>query len=311
VNRRSFVSACGTVLGAIALDGAAVARESAPQIAITMDDPKPDTLGGVSGAEINRRILAQLHDARLKAALFVTGMRIDSPEGAALLREWDAAGHQLGNHSYSHRNFNSSSVTYDAFAADFLRNEPLVREYRHFAKLFRYPLLKEGDTADKRDRFRALLREHGYGVGHVTVDASDWYVDARLRARLEKEPGADRTPYRDYYVRHIRDRARYYRQLARDVLGHEIRHTLLIHHNLLNALYLADVMAALRGDGWKLVDAADAFRDPVYTLAPATLPAGESLAWALAKQAGRFNDRLRYPGEDSVYEEPGMNALGL
>jgi hypothetical protein len=41
------------------------------------------------------------------------------------------------------------------------------------------------------------------------------------------------------------------------------------------------------------------------------VPAGESLIWALAKESGRFQDRLRYPGEDGVYEEPKMNTLGL
>ena len=42
-----------------------------------------------------------------------------------------------------------------------------------------------------------------------------------------------------------------------------------------------------------------------------TLPAGESLVWALATETGHFKDRLRYPGEDDVYEEPKMKALGL
>ena len=41
------------------------------------------------------------------------------------------------------------------------------------------------------------------------------------------------------------------------------------------------------------------------------LPAGESLVWALAKETGRFESELRYPGEDDVYENPKMDALGL
>jgi hypothetical protein len=38
---------------------------------------------------------------------------------------------------------------------------------------------------------------------------------------------------------------------------------------------------------------------------------GESLIWALAKQTGRFDHELRYPGEDDVYENPKMDALRL
>jgi hypothetical protein len=202
-------------------------------------------------------------------------------------------------------------VTFERFAADFLKDEPLIRNYRHFTRRFRYPALKEGDTAEKRNRFRGLLRQHGYGVGHITVDASDWYIDRRMRVRLEKDPKADTVPYREFYVAHMRDRARHYRQLARDVLGRDIRHTLLVHHNLLNALYLGDIMQALRIDGWKWIDASDAFRDPVFKRESQIVPAGESLVWALAKESGRFETRLRYPGEDGEYEKPKMDALGL
>lgn len=276
-----------------------------------MDDPKPDALAGVPGAEINRRILDTLAGARVKAVLFVTGMRVDNAAGKALVGEWDERGHLIGNHSYSHRNYNSAEITYEAFSADVLKNEPVIRGYRHFVRLFRYPVLKEGDSAEKRDRFRALLRQHGYRVGHVTVDASDWYIDQRLRARLEKGPKAKTEGYRDYYVAHIRDRARYYRRLARDVLGHDIRHTLLIHHNLLNALYLGDMMQALAADGWRWIDGARSFRDPVFRREPRIVPAGESLVWALAKESGRFESSLRYPGEDDVYEKLRMDALAL
>ena len=143
------------------------------------------------------------------------------------------------------------------------------------------------------------------------MDASDWYIDDRMRARLEKDPHADTTPYRDYYVAHMRDRARYYRQLARDALGRDIRHTVLVHHNFLSAMYLGDMIAGLRQDGWRWVDAVDAFRDPVFKREPKIVPAGESLVWALAKETGRFDDRLRYPGEDGEYEKPKMDALGL
>lgn len=309
MRRRTFLAMIGGTLAASRFVSVASAAASRPELAITMDDPKPDNMAGMTGDEINRRILDALQRARLKAALFCTGMRIDNPAGPPLLRAWDAAGHLICNHTYSHRFY--GSVTYENFAEDFLKNEPLIRGYRHFTRLFRYPFLKEGDTAEKRDRFRALLREHGYRVGHVTVDASDWYVDQRMRARLDKDAKADTRPYRDYYLDHIRDRARYYRQLARDVVGRDIRHTLLIHHSPLNALFLGDLLAALRADGWTLIDAADAFRDPVFRRQPKTLPAGESLVWALAKETGRYEGKLRYPGEDDVDQKPKMDALGL
>jgi len=281
-----------------------------PQVALTMDDPKVDLSPFMDWKEANRRILAGLDARKLKAALFVSGNHVDRPEGKTLLGAWDDVGHLICNHSYSHLMY-LRKTTYDEFAVDFLRDEPIIAPYHNRTQLFRYPFLKEGDTAEKRDRFRALLKEHGYRVGHVTLDTSDWYVNDRMQQRLQQVPSAKLEPYRDYLIAHLLDRASFYRQLALDVLGHEVRHTLLVHYSMINALFLQDVMAAFEKSGWDWVDADYAYEDPVFLREPQSLPAGESLIWALAAETGKFKDRLRWPGEDDTYEKPKMDALGL
>ena len=50
--------------------------------------------------------------------------------------------------------------------------------------------------------------------------------------------------------------------------------------------FLGDVIHMFRDKGWALIDAEVAFRDPVYAMRPNTLPAGESVFWALAKEKG-------------------------
>jgi peptidoglycan/xylan/chitin deacetylase (PgdA/CDA1 family) len=282
-----------------------------PQVALTMDDPRMDPGARMRWPETNSRILKALSSRNVRAALFVCGMRVDDAEGAKLIAEWDRAGHTIGNHSYSHLFYNNARTGYGEFAVDFLKNEKIVAPYGNRRALFRYPFLKEGDTAEKRDKFRALLKERGYRVGHVTIDASDWYVNERLMNRWEKEPKASADPYRDYLIQHLLDRAAFYRQLALDATGREIRHTLLVHYNTLNALVLPEVMAAFESAGWQWIDASVAYQDEVFTREPKTLPAGESLVWALAKESGKFEQRLRYPGEDDTYERPKMDALGL
>jgi peptidoglycan/xylan/chitin deacetylase (PgdA/CDA1 family) len=283
---------------------------SRPQIAVTMDDPKIELSPFMDWKEANRRILGTLQSRKLKAALFVCGQRVDRPAGEQLLGAWDDANHLICNHSYSHPMY-LSETSYDDFAADFARNEPVIAPYRNRPQMFRYPFLKEGDTADKRDRFRKLLAEHNYRVGYVTVDGSDWYVDDRMQQRLRRIPKSNLEPYRDYLIAHLIDRASFYRELALDVLGHEVRHTLLVHYTMINALFLQDVMAAFEKSGWEWIDADFAFEDPVFLREPKTLPAGESLIWALASETGKFKDRLRYPGEDDVYEKAKMDALRL
>ncbi len=284
-------------------------KEVRPQLAVTMDDPNASFSKLMGWREANSRILGTLKARKLKAALFVCGKRVDQPEAKGLVTDWDDAGHMIGNHSYSHLFFNNAS--YDEYVADFLRNEPVIAPYRNRTRLFRYPFLKEGDTAEKRDRFRATLKEHGYKVGHVTIDASDWYVDRRMQERMGKDPVAKLEPYRDYLVAHLLDRATFYRQLSLDILGREIRHTLLVHYSFMNALFLEDVLQGFEQAGWQWIGADHAYEDSVFQREPQTLPAGESLVWALAKESGRFNDRLRYPGEDGEYEKARMDALRL
>jgi peptidoglycan-N-acetylglucosamine deacetylase len=309
------VQAIPPALNSLLLEQSAATNTSSggsarPQLALTMDDPTL-TLGSVlRWQEANSRILKAISSKNVRAALFVCGMRVDDAGGARLLSGWDDAGHLICNHSYSHK-FYGERTSYADFAVDFLKNEKVIAPYRNRTALFRYPFLKEGDTAEKRDRFRALLKERGYRVGHVTIDASDWYVNQRFLDRVGKQPNAAVAAYRDYLVAHLLDRAAFYRQLALDVLGRDIRHTLLVHFHPLNAFVLGDVMHAFEAAGWQWIDASLAFEDLVYRSEPKTVPAGESLVWALAKETGRFEDRLRYPGEDDVYERPKMDALGL
>lgn len=326
MKRRRFLSSAlkaGTALACVPItsfsaraaffeNGSAQAAKKGerPQLALTMDDPTLNLQGSLKWADANARILKAIASRNVRGALFVCGMRVDEADGAKLLTAWDQAGHLIGNHSYSHL-FYGEQTSYGDFAVDFLKNEKVIAPYGNRRPYFRYPFLKEGDTTEKRDKFRALLKERGYRVGHVTIDASDWYVNQRLLHRWETLPKTPVDTYRDYLVAHLLDRATFYRQLAIDLLGRDIRHTLLVHFNALNALVLPDVMAAFENAGWQWIDANLAYEDEVFRSQPKIVPAGESLVWALAKESGRFADRLRYPGEDGDYERGKMDTLGL
>jgi peptidoglycan/xylan/chitin deacetylase (PgdA/CDA1 family) len=257
----------------------------------------------------DKKILSILKKNHLKIVLFVQGAQVDNPLGHALLVRWNNANQIIGNHTYSHLSFND--VNEDQYEQDTLKNEKLLQPYSNFKKIFRFPFLKEGNTLAKRDAFRKFLAKHGYEMGSVTIDASDWYISNRLEKRLAQNPNADITPYKEYYLQHMWKRAQYYDKLALEILGRSPKHTLLVHHNLLNALFLGDLIQLFKDKGWKVINADEAFQDPIFKSIPNTLPAGESLIWALAKQTGRYDDKLRYPGEDGAYEEDAMNKLGL
>lgn len=310
MNRREFSKLLG--MGAIALRFPSIVRatpNAAPQFAITMDDFNWRNPVFLTAEQRNRAILETLSVHKAKAALFVIGRNADGPEGLSLLQKWDDAGHVIGNHTYSHPSLNRISAT--EFENEIARTELILIGLNHFRKLFRYPALKEGDTAAKRDHVRAFLKGRGYRVGHVTIDNSDWIVDQRLSARLQRDPNADTKPYRDFYLEHMWDRAQYYDSLAKKVLGRPVKHTILTHFNLLNGLFLGDLIEMFKSKGWQLIDSDQAFTDPVFRAEPKTLPAGESIVWALAKEKGTIAKSLRYPAEDVEYETARMDKLGL
>ncbi len=310
MNRRQFVGALGFGLLGVGISGGGLSRlRSSPQVSITLDDFNWFDIPRLSAEARNRALLDSLKSHSVKAAIFVSGKFVDNEKGTKLLSDWDRERHLIGNHSYSHLYYHN--VTFERFSEDVLRGEAIINRHRNFKKLFRFPYLKEGDTAQKRDRMRNFLVANGYRNGYVTIDASDWYVDTRLRERLKREPDADLKPYRDFYLEHIWERSLYYDDLARKVLGRSVRHTLLLHHNVLNGLFLSDVMEMYKKKGWQLIDAAEAFEDSVFKSSPNIAPAGESLIWALAKETGKFEKLLRYPGEDSRYEQERMDKLNL
>ncbi len=279
----------------------------AQSVALTFDDGL-DPRDTPRAAAWNAAILDALAAAGIHATLFAAGVQVDSPAGMTLVRDWGRAGHEVANHTYSHLDFNSRDTSLARFIADVERDTALLREVPGWTPRFRFPYLKEGDTAAKRDGMRGWLERHQFGSGAVSIDASDWYYDQRYASWRAAHPGADPAPFRAAYLDHLWNRANYYDALSWQ-LGRGARHVLLLHARGINAEFLPDIIAMFRARGWTIISPAQAYEDPLYAMRPMTLPAGESILGALAKQSGVKG--LRYPAEDEIYEKPILDGLGL
>ncbi|MEO8019934.1 MAG: polysaccharide deacetylase family protein [Pseudomonadota bacterium] len=308
MKRRDLAKLLGAGVLATAITPRMSLAAAARQVSITMDDFSLLGADESTAQKRNDAILGALRSHALKAAIFVCGTNVDSPQGLRRLKQWNDDGHIICNHTYSHRNYADNDFT--EYCADVLRCEAIIKDYPQFRRFFRFPYLREGNSAEQRDRMRSFLAEHGYKNGAVTIDASDWYIDDRLRQRLGADAGADTTGYRDYYLEHIRGRSAYYDGLATRTLGRSVKHTLLVHHNVLNELYLGDLLDQYKRQGWRLVDAEHAYTDPVFNEQPHVLPAGNSLVLALATQAGKIK-RTDRRSEGEKYEAPNMDHLKL
>ena len=283
--------------------------QSKPTVSLTFDDGMLANRPCYKFEEWNSMLLNKLKANKVKAAFFIAGNRKDNERGQILLNSWDNDGHLMANHTWNHPNYNSSETSIELFKNEILKTDALISQFENYTRLFRFPYLKEGNTKQKVQAIRNFLDSLDYRIGYVTIDASDWYIDSRLVKKLSENPNADLDPYRKYYLDHIWDRVQFYEKMAYELEGRHIKHNLLLHHNLLSALFIDDLIKIFREKGWNVISAEEAFIDPVYSKCPEF--AGESLIYAMAKDSGNYEDILRYPAEDSRYMEDEMDELGL
>jgi peptidoglycan/xylan/chitin deacetylase (PgdA/CDA1 family) len=282
-----------------------------PTISFTFDDGQIRDIGAYELKKWNQNLLNNLEKHNLKSIFFSAGANKTSKNGEYVLQSWNNAGHFIANHTVNHPNFNNEKVSLENFKNELRQNDAIIKKYSNYIPYFRFPYLKEGNTPEKVNGFRSFLKEKGYKNGHVTVDASDWYIDQRLVSRLKENPKADISGFREYYKNHLLNRALFYDSLSFQLTDRRIHHVMLLHHNLAASLFLDDLIQHFKNNGWEVMDAYKAYEDKIYEIEVDPIPAGESLIWAMAKKLGKFEEVLRYPPEDSSYEKANMNKLGL
>ncbi len=93
--------------------------------------------------------------------------------------------------------------------------------------------------------------------------------------------------------------------------GRDIAQVLLLHHNLINTLWLDDVIAMFKAEGWTIISPAQAYADPVYRLQPERAAPGQSLLLSMARSLGlgKFDGWERL-FDDGDYEIEQLKRLG-
>lgn len=286
----------------------------AQSLAFTFDDgPRLNQTPLLTPAARNQALLDALAKHGVKAALFVTlANGADRPEGLALARAWGQAGHAIGNHTVTHPDLHNANVSLAQYEQEVRDCDAVIRTLPGYRRWFRFTFLREGNTPEKRDGMRAFLKAEGYRNAYVSLDTSDWRLDAKLTEVLGKNPAADVTPIKRAYLAHLWQRAQAYRELSQTLQGRDIPQVILLHHNLINALWLDDAIAMFKSKGWSITTPELAFADPVYQLQPERAAPGQSLLLSMARSLGlgKFEgwERLVDDGDDAI---AGLKAEGL
>jgi peptidoglycan/xylan/chitin deacetylase (PgdA/CDA1 family) len=268
------------------------------RIALTFDDVPRQPGAFFTPDERTRRLIAGLRAARVRqAAFFVNPGHLEQPFGTGgerRIASYVRAGHVIANHSFSHPAL--TAVTAEAYLADIDRAEDWLRGRPGRRPWFRFPYLNEGGRDHgRRDAVHAGLAARGLSNGYVTVDGSDWHIEQLTVEAVRAGRTIDREALRDLYVETHVEAAEFYDQLARRTIGRSPAHVLLLHETDIAALWIAELVTALRARGWEIVSADEAFADPIGTAMP-NVPVArgtltETMAWERGIPPPRWYER--------------------
>lgn len=270
-------------------------------MAVTLDD-LPATRGSLAAIrDITDGLLRHLADHGIVATGFVNEGKLAVPgeedTRAAILDAWLDAGHDLGNHSYSHPSLYTTPLA--EFQADVIRGEAVTRrllaDRDRELRYFRHPMLNTGPDHDTRDEFEAFLGDRGYTVAPVTID-NDEYLFARAYEHALVEGDAEAVDgIGAAYLSYMESVFGFYERLSLTVLEREPAQILLLHANPLNRDLLGDLATRLEARGYRFVSLDEALADPAYRL-PDEYVGRRGLSWLQRWAITKGRDPGEQPG---------------
>ena len=261
------------------------------EVAVTFDDlPALGPL--IQMRSITERLLKTISSNKIPAIGFVNEGKLhvagEQEERTALLQMWLDAGLELGNHTYSHINMDQVSLA--AYEEDVIRGEPITRQLMNHKgmklRYFRHPMLHTGPTVQYKQSLDTFLAKRGYTIAPVTLDNND-FIFALLYDEAKKR-GDDSAMKRiaDAYVPYMESVIEFFEKLSVQTLGYEVKQTLLLHANEINADHFEALVQMLKRRGYQFITLENALTDRAYALPEAPTKLGLSWIhrWRLAKK---------------------------
>jgi peptidoglycan/xylan/chitin deacetylase (PgdA/CDA1 family) len=256
--------------------------------------------------EITTNLLNKLAEHKVPAIGFVNEFKLYSNNNlnlfqVSLLNQWVTQGFELGNHTYSHLDYNIATL--EKFGAEIIKGETqtkkLLERSGKSLRYFRHPYLHTGDTKAKSDSLDQFLKVHHYIVAPVTIDNADYlFALAYHRAYVKKDQTLMNRIGTDYLT-YMEKVLHYFEQHSNALLGQNIQHTLLLHANLLNSHYIGKLAEVYTRNGYEFITLAEALQDKLYET-PITRFGKWGISWIdrWALSQGKGNDFFK--GEPAI-----------
>lgn len=257
-------------------------------IAVTFDD-LPTISALPQTPESRQRITTDLLAAFAAHHVTVTGFVNEDKLGewgfadsqrVALLRSWVAAGHDLGNHTWSHVSLHQVSL--EQYLQEIVQGDVITRTLLESVgrkpRYFRHPFLHTGRDSTTRDSVQHFLAAHGYTVAPVTIDHSDYIFAAAFDRLAAANDTVAADSIRSIYVDYLMQNVFYYEKESMEVLGREPAQVLLLHANRLNGLTFGTLATALEAHGYSFITLDSALTDSAYRR-PDTFFGSAGISW--------------------------------
>ena len=186
------------------------------------------------------------------------------------------SGHDLGNHSYSHSDFNQ--LTIEQMEEEIVSGEKsiaeILRKIGRTPRYFRFPFNHIGDTGAKHDGVASFLEHRGYKLAACTIENEDYIFDRAYLQMLAKKDPITAERLRSEYLAYTATEIDYYSSLNNRVFGYEPPHIMLLHVNRLNADMVDSVLSLFEKRLYKFVTLDEAEADPAFATPEFVTPYG-------------------------------------
>ena len=275
------------------------------QVCFSIDD-LPTVSYGITDSvfleHLTNKLITSLNKNKIPSIGFVNEYKLYKndnpiPFQIKLLNHWANNGLELGNHTFSHPDYNS--VAFGEYAQDILKGEVITKEIlkRKDAKLiyFRHPFLHVGNSKEKSDSLNLFLINHGYTVAPVTIDNEDYLFALSYQRANNKRDLKLMKQIKDDYIHYMEQKLKYFEQQSIHLFGRSIKHILLLHASLLNAEAMDSLASIFQRNGYEFITMAKALEDEVYQT-PITKYGNWGISWidrwalSLGKKGDFFKD---------------------
>ncbi|HKP82068.1 MAG TPA: polysaccharide deacetylase family protein [Pyrinomonadaceae bacterium] len=216
------------------------------------------------------KILSTLKKHKVVAVGFVNEHMLDvagqREARIDLLRQWVKSGMILGNHTYSHPDFNR--LTVEQFEEEITKGDVVTRQLmksrQPYQLYFRHPMTHTGDTREKKEAIEQFLLARGYKVTPHTIENSDFIFNVPYAEALNKGDEALAKRLRDEYLNFTIAVTEFAEKISPQVFGREIPQLLIIHSNDITADSLDEMLRRFAERGYKFVSLDTVMADAAY-----------------------------------------------